>query len=223
MTEPGKSGKRGRFITFEGTDGSGKTTQMTLVADRLRSAEIEVVETQEPGGTSIGLQIRRILLNSENQGLCPTAEMLLYFAARAQNFDERILPAWDRGAVVLSDRFTDSTLAYQGDGRGLGHSVVMTLHDIACHGLQPDLTVCIDIDLETALERARERNKDQQTRDRMDEQARDFHERVRQAYLKLGEVYPERIRIIDGRGRLEDVANRVWAVVEPVVRERRGV
>src|SRR5262245_53261142 len=119
--------KRGRFITFEGTDGSGKTTQMRLLADRLRGEGYEVVETQEPGGTDIGLQIRRILLNADNDGLCPTAEMLLYFAARAQNFDERILPAWDRGAIVLSDRFTDSTLAYQGEGRGLGTNVVMTL------------------------------------------------------------------------------------------------
>ena len=196
---------------------------MTLLADRLRAARAEVVETQEPGGTCIGLQIRRILLNSDNNALCPTAEMLLYFAARAQNFDERILPAWDRGAIVLSDRFTDSTLAYQGEARGLGQNVVMTLHDIACHGLQPDLTLYIDIDLGTALERARERNKDQRTRDRMDEQTVEFHERVRQAYLKLVEANPKRIRIIDGRGRLEDVAERVWAVVGPVLRERRDV
>jgi dTMP kinase len=217
MTE--SRSRRGRFITFEGTDGSGKTTQMTLLADRLRTEGHEVVETQEPGGTNIGIQIRRILLDSENAAICPTAEMLLYFAARAQNFDQVILPAWERGAVVLSDRFTDSTLAYQGDGRGLGQNVVLTLHDIACHGLQPDLTICIDIDLETALERARERNRDRQTRDRMDEETAEFHNRVRQAYLKLGEMYPDRIRIIDGRGRLEDVAARVWAAVKPVLQE----
>ena len=215
--------RRGRFITFEGTDGCGKTTQMTLLANRLRTQEYEVVETQEPGGTDIGRQIRRILLSSENQALCPTAEMLLYFAARAQNFDERILPAWDRGAVVLSDRFTDSTLAYQGEGRGLGSNVVMTLHDIACHGLQPDLTVCLDIDLDTALERARERNRGLQTRDRMDEQAAEFHNRVREAYFKLGRQYPDRIRIVDGRGKPEDVANRVWRTIEPVLKERSRV
>src|SRR5688572_21329328 len=164
MTEP--RARRGRFITFEGPDGSGKTTQMTILADRLRAEGHDVVETQEPGGTDIGRQIRHILLSADNQGLCPTAEMLLYFAARAQNFDERILPAWDQGAYVLSDRFTDSTLAYQGHGRGLGTNTVMTLHDIACHGLQPDLTVCIDIDVETAIERARGRQK----RDRIEEE-----------------------------------------------------
>jgi dTMP kinase len=212
--------RRGRFITFEGSDGSGKTTQMALLADRLRTAGYEVVETQEPGGTNIGLQIRRVLLNSENHEMCPTAEMLLYFAARAQNFDERILPAWDRGAVVLSDRFTDSTIAYQGYARGLGQNVVMTLHDIACHGLQPDITICIDIDVETALERTRARNASSQSRDRIEEEATDFHKRVRHAYLQLGEMFPERIRIIDGRGTTADVSKRVWAAVEPVLHVR---
>ena len=212
--------RRGRFITFEGTDGSGKTTQMVLLAGRLRAAGYELVETQEPGGTNIGLQIRRVLLNSENHEMCPTAEMLLYFAARAQNFDERILPAWDRGAVVLSDRFTDSTIAYQGYGRGLGQNVVMTLHDIACHGLQPDVTICIDIDVETARERTRARNRNPEIRDRIEEETIDFHNRVRQAYLQLGEVFPKRIRIIDGRGTTEQVAERVWAAVEPVLHVR---
>ena len=204
---------------MEGTDGSGKTTQMTLLADRLRSKGYEVVETQEPGGTNIGLQIRRILLNSENNALCPTAEMLLYFAARAQNFDERILPAWDRGAIVLSDRFTDSTIAYQGHGRGLGPNVVMSLHDIACHGLQPDLTICIDIDLETAIERARSRS----TSDRIEKEAAEFHNRVRDAYLELARKYPERIKLIDGRGRLADVAGRIRAAVEPILKDRTRV
>src|SRR5688572_15644825 len=144
--------------------------------------------------------------------------MLLYVAARAQNFDQVILPACELGAVVLSDRFTDSTLAYQGDGRGLGQNVVMTLHDIACHGLQPDITICIDIDVETARERTRERNPE--TRDRIEEESADFHNRVRQAYLHLGEMFPKRIRIIDGRGTTEDVAKRVWAAVEPVLHVR---
>jgi dTMP kinase len=138
--------------------------------------------------------------------------MLLYFAARAQNFDEKILPAWDRGAYVLSDRFTDSTLAYQGHGRGLGPNVVMTLHDIACHGLQPDLTICIDIDVETAIERARSRHK----RDRIEEETAEFHNRVREAYLELARKNPERIRLIDGRGTLTEVAERVSAAVRDV-------
>jgi dTMP kinase len=204
--------RKGAFLTFEGPDGSGKSTQMRLLADRLRKYGREVVETQEPGGTEIGLQIRSILLNADNHKLCPVAEMLLYFAARAQNFDERILPAWERGAVVLSDRFTDSTLAYQGGGRELGRDVVMQLHNIACHGLQPDLTICIDIDTEIGLQRVR--NRGGGTRDRMEEQTVAFHKRVRQIYLELGQQYPERIKIIDGNGRMEDVAERIWRVVE---------
>ena len=202
----------GTFITFEGPDGSGKTTQMRILADRLRGRGREVVETQEPGGTNIGLQIRSILLNAENRNLCPVTEMLLYFAARAQNFDERILPAWDRGAVVLSDRFTDSTLAYQGGGRELGPDVVMQLHNIACHGLQPDLTVCIDVDARTGLERAKARTGAKA--DRMEEQTIQFHQRVREIYLDLARQYPERIKIIDGRGDVEAVAKRVWEVVK---------
>jgi dTMP kinase len=204
--------RKGTFITFEGPDGSGKSTQMRILAERLRQRGREVVETQEPGGTGIGVQIRSILLSSENRNLCPIAEMLLYFAARAQNFDERILPAWERGAVVLSDRFTDSTLAYQGEGRELGPEVVMQLHNIACHGLQPDLTICIDVETEVGLARVRARNG--ATRDRMDEETVEFHRRVRQMYLKLGRQYPERIRIVDGNGLMEDVSNRIWRVVE---------
>lgn len=207
--------RKGAFITFEGPDGSGKSTQMRLLAERLRDKGREVVETQEPGGTEIGLQIRSILLNSENHKLCPVAEMLLYFAARAQNFDERILPAWEAGAVVLSDRFTDSTLAYQGGGRELGQAVVMQLHDIACHGLQPDLTICIDIDTEVGLQRVLSRGGDR--RDRMEAQDVAFHKRVREIYLQLAQQFPDRIKIIDGNGRMEDVAARVWRVVEPRV------
>jgi len=207
--------RKGVFITFEGPDGSGKSTQMRLLAERLRHTGREVVETQEPGGTEIGRQIRVILLDSGNHKLCPVAEMLLYFAARAQNFDECILPAWERGAIVLSDRFTDSTLAYQGGGRSLGSDTVMTLHDIACHGLQPDLTICIDVDAETGLSRVKLRNG--ATRDRIEEQSLDFHRRVREIYLELGRKYPERIKIIDGKGRIEDVAERVWRIVEPRV------
>lgn len=204
--------RSGLFLTFEGPDGSGKTTQMRILAERLRSQGHEVVETQEPGGTEIGLQIRAILLNAGNRELCPVAEMLLYFAARAQNFDQRILPAWKRGAVVLSDRFTDSTLAYQGGGRDLGPQVVMQLHDIACHGLQPDLTICLDVDTETGLGRVHSRN--EANRDRMEEQAVEFHRRVRAVYLDLAAKYPERIRIIDGKGSVEEVSAKIWKEVE---------
>lgn len=208
-TEPRREG---RFITFEGTDGSGKTTQMRLLAERLRANGRRAVETQEPGGTEIGRRIRAILLDPASHNLCPVSEMLLYFAARAQNFDELILPEWHSGAIVLSDRFTDSTLAYQGEGRGLGTDVVMQLHNIACHGIQPDLTVYVDIDLETGLHRARSTSGD-----RLDNEAAEFHERVRTSYLKLAAENAHRFRIVDGRGSIAEVAERIWKVVAPVL------
>ncbi len=135
--------KRSLFLTFEGMDGSGKTTQMKFLAERLRRAGRGVLECAEPGGTPIGMQIRRVLLDSANQELRPTAELLLYFACRAQNVDEWIMPALAEGRIVLSDRFTDSSLAvYQGCGRGLGVETVLALDRIACRGLEPDLTRC---------------------------------------------------------------------------------
>lgn len=209
---------RGRFISFEGTDGCGKSTQMRFLAAKLRAEGQDVLESAEPGGTRIGLQIRSILLDSANQELSPTAELLLYFACRAQNVDEWILPAIERGATVLSDRFTDSTLAYQGAARGLGRDVVMTIHAIACRGLLPDLTIYLDIDLNTSLERAHARNRliDGKDERRMDEQAVDFHHRVRQEYLKLAEKEPFRIKVIDGRADRKTVAVRIWEAVHRV-------
>jgi dTMP kinase len=209
--------KRGLFITFEGMDGCGKTTQMRLLAQRLRAQGCQVLETAEPGGTPIGVQIRRILLDSANQELCPTAELLLYFAARAQNVEEWILPALRRGAVVLSDRFTDSTLVYQGAARGLGEETVQALDRIACRGLVPDLTVLVDIDLETSLARARNRELSK-SETRMDEQALEFHRQAREAYCRLAQREPHRFRVIDGRPDRETVAGRVWEAVLPLVR-----
>jgi dTMP kinase len=210
--------RRGRFITFEGTDGCGKSTQLRMLAEHLRAAGKDVVETVEPGGTRIGLQIRSILLDSANQELSPTAELLLYFSARAQNVDELILPALERGAVVLSDRFTDSTLAYQGAARGLGSETVMTVHKIACRSLFPDLTIYLDIDLDTSLERAHARNRLIEDKDerRMDEQAVEFHHRVREEYLKLAEAEPERIKVIDGRADRKTIAGRILEVIGDV-------
>lgn len=209
---------RGRFISFEGTDGCGKSTQMRMLAARLRAEGTEVIETAEPGGTRIGLQIRSILLDSVNQELSPTAEMLLYFASRAQNVDECIVPALERGATVLSDRFTDSTLAYQGAARGLGRDVVMTLHQIACRELFPDLTIYLDIDLDTSLQRAHARNRQIDDKDerRMDEQAVEFHHRVHQEYLKLAEMEPGRIKVIDGRADRKTIAATIWEAVHRV-------
>lgn len=206
--------RRGRFITFEGGDGCGKTTQMKLLAERLRARGHEVVLSAEPGGTAIGRQIRAILLDSRNENLAPRAELLLYFASRAQAAGEIIVPALQRGAVVLSDRFTDSTLAYQGIGRSLGVEAVMTVHDVACPGLWPDLTICIDIDLLTSLERARARNERKSGPDerRIDEETVEFHERVRTYYHELAASDPARVKLIDGGDSIETVAERIWEV-----------
>jgi dTMP kinase len=210
--------KRSLFVTFEGMDGSGKTTQIRLLAERLRARGREVLETAEPGGTRIGIAIRRILLDAANQELAPTAEMLLYFACRAQNVDEWILPALAAGQIVLSDRFTDSTLVYQGCGRNLGGDKVMALDRIACRGLVPDLTLLIDIDAETSLKRAHARNASAPHGEtRMDEQSLEFHRRVYEAYHALAASERHRFRIIDGCADIEAIAAEVWKAVEPYV------
>jgi dTMP kinase len=216
MTEPrgqqtAMRPRRGIFITFEGPEGSGKSTQLRTLAQRLRNQGREVLETQEPGGTAIGIQIRRILLDPANTKLSPTAEMLLMFAARAQNVDEAILPALADGRIVLCDRFTDSTVVYQGAGRGLGAEVVYELDRIACRGLVPDLTFLLDIDTETGLARARRRNNlNHSNETRFDEQDLSFHRKVREAYQRLAADEPRRIRLIDGNRSREEVAAEIW-------------
>ena len=209
--------KRGVFITFEGMDGSGKSTQMHRLAKRLSMAGREVIETAEPGGTQIGSKIRSILLDSANTELSPHAELLLYFAARAQNVDELILPALERGSIVLSDRFTDSSLAYQGCGRGLGADTVLALDRIACRGLKPDLTLLIDIDLATSQARAEARNRRTQRTDRMEEQTAVFYKKVRDAYATLAAAEPDRFYIIDGRADFESVEKAIWEIVSRYV------
>jgi dTMP kinase len=209
---------RGVFITFEGMDGSGKTTQMRRLAARLRGMGRTVLETAEPGGTPIGAKIRRILLDSANQELSPTAELLLYFASRAQNVDQWIVPALERGEIVLADRFTDSSLVYQGCGRGLGADNVMALDRIACRGLKPDLTLLVDIDAETSLARAHARNTAETSGEtRMDEQSLDFHRRVWEAYHALAGREPDRVKVVDGCASIDEIERAVWTIVSAYV------
>lgn len=216
-----RSGKRpGLFISFEGTEGSGKTTQMRLLVARLRSAGHDVVENQEPGSTAIGTQLRHILLDPAHQEMAPMTELLLMFASRAQAAAEIIEPALERGAIVVTDRFTDSTLAYQGEARELGFDVALAAHRIALDSLKPDLTICISLDVEAGLARARSRNEQQPAlaaQDRMDGQSLDFHRRVEAGYRKIAALEPERFYMVDGAGEPGEVAERVWALVQPRV------
>ena len=205
---------RGVFITFEGPDGSGKSTQARMLAERLRGEGRPVLESVEPGGTPIGQQIRRILLDPINRELTPLAELLLMFAARAQNVEQWILPALAEGKIVISDRFTDSSVAYQGAGRGLGWETVLELDRIACHGLVPDLTICVDIDSETGLARAAGRGSSET---RLEEQAIEFHRKAREAYHELARREQRRFRLIDGRGTPEAIAAKVWEEVAPLI------
>lgn len=213
---------QGLFITFEGSEGSGKSTQLRMLLKRLGTEGIATVENQEPGGTAIGKEIRRVLLDPANQEMAAVTELLLMFASRAQAAAEIIIPGLQRGAVVVSDRFTDSTLAYQGEARGLGFEKVLEAHRLALGSLYPDLTVCIDMDVEAGLARARERNRQKAeqkspSEDRIDQHSLEFHRRVREGYQRIAKLEPGRFHIVDGQGSCDEVAERVWAEVSPLL------
>lgn len=216
MTE----GRRGLFITFEGTEGSGKSTQMKLLSDRLAARNYAVTENQEPGATDIGRQIRRIFLDPANHNMAPMTELLLVFASRAQAAADIIRPALNRGDIVLSDRFTDSTLAYQGEARGIGFEKVLAAHKLALGDLKPDLTICVQVAVEAGLERAHKRNArscEEISEARLDQQDLAFHRRVSEGYHRISSLEPERFRIVDGSGSVADVAERIWLVVAQVI------
>jgi dTMP kinase len=218
---------RGKFITFEGLDGCGKSTQMERLAAVLRADGLEVLTTREPGGTEIGERIRAVLLDSRTAGLDPMAEMALMFASRAQQLAEVILPALDAGKWVLCDRFTDSTEAYQGGGRQLGSAAVLQLHQVLCRGLWPDLTILMDSDAGYSVQRARRRNRSAATaqlpdENRFEKESETFFARVREAYLKIAEREPQRIVLIDARPAAEVTHSKiVGAVRERLLRPAR--
>lgn len=197
---------RGHFITFEGLDGSGKSTQIEKLARALRARGIAVTVTREPGGTATGERIRDVLLHSTTYGLSPFAEMALMFASRAQHIHEVILPALAQGRVVLCDRFTDSTVAYQGAGRKLGTKPVQALHEILCGDFQPELTVLLDNDVSVSIDRARRRNRRQKSarpdkdENRFEQENRAFFARVRNGYLALADREPQRVHVVNARG-----------------------
>jgi dTMP kinase len=212
------AGYKARVSTVGGMDGSGKTTQMHRLAARLRAMGRTVLETAEPGGPPIAMKIRRILLDAANQELSPVTEILLYFASRAQNVDEWIAPALARGEIVLSDRFTDSSLVYQGGGRNLGPGAVAALERIACRGLKPDLTLLVDVDAEASLARARARNAAApHCETRLDDESIEFHRAVWRAYHALAAAQPERVKIVDGRTDIDAIERAVWEIVSAYV------
>ena len=211
--------QRGKFITFEGLDGVGKSTQLENLAGWLRERGIDVVTTPEPGGTAIGQKLRGVLLSSRTEGLSPLAELGLMFADRAQHLDELIVPALHRGQWVLCDRFTDSSLAYQGAGRELGSAPVLELHKILCRDLWPDLTILMVSDPAASVARARRRNTQQSRQAQADEgrfeqESRAFYQRVHQAYLALAEREPQRVVKVDAQDPAARVHKRIVEIVE---------
>ena len=212
--------KRGRFITFEGPEGGGKTTQARQLIQRLEAAGREVVYTREPGGTPTGEAIRDILQHNKTQeDISPTAEVLLFAASRAQLVAHVILPALKRGAWVVCDRFADSTTAYQGYGRGFDREQMIAINSFAIDGATPDLTFLLDVELDEGFRRISVRHQEKDSPlDRIEQEARSFHERVRQGYLDMARRWPERFRVIDGMREEATVHEEIW---EWVTRECR--
>jgi dTMP kinase len=199
--------KRGKLITFEGIDGCGKTTQIRLLGKYLIERGIDFISTREPGGTELGRQIRSVLLDGAKGSVEPTAELLLYAADRAQHVRRVVLPALQAGVTVLSDRFYDATTVYQGYARGFDLGFVSQLNEFAAGGLKPDLTLLFDLDVEDGLSRTQKRV-DETTGisapDRLDREPLEFHRRVRQAYLEIAALEPQRFRIIPAGGSIEE-------------------
>ncbi|SCZ59130.1 dTMP kinase [Thiohalomonas denitrificans] len=200
---------RGRFITLEGSEGSGKSTNLAYIRQRLEESGVDVVVTREPGGTPLGESIRDLLLDHRNSDMGTDTELLLMFAARAQHLHERILPALDAGRWVLCDRFTDATYAYQGAGRGVPEERIATLEAFVQAGLQPDLTLYLDVPVEVGLARAGARSEP----DRFEREAVAFFERVREGYRHRASADPERFRIIDASGTLDEVQKGIDTIL----------
>lgn len=210
----------GLFITFEGTEGCGKSTQISLLAERLRAEGRTVRLLREPGGTAIGEEIRHTLKHSSaNHGMTPEAELLLMNASRAQLVREIIRPALGSGEVVLCDRFSDSTVAYQGYGRQLDLKMIQSIIDIAIGDTRPNLTLLLSIPQTTSEQRQRSRQANQPVvRDRFEEADRSFFDRVAQGYEAVAKAEPNRVKVIDAAGPIETVRDAIWAAVVPLLK-----
>jgi len=208
------------FITFEGIEGCGKTTQIKRLAWRLEERGVKLISTLEPGGTRIGQDIRKVLLDSKNSHLAPLAELILYAADRAQHIEEVIKPALDQGKWVLCDRFFDATVAYQGSGRGLDMSLIKTLNDLVTKGIRPDLTLLLDCPPETGIERAVKRINinGEAGQDRFEREKMEFHKRVREGYLEIARSEQRRFAIIDATLSEDRVEEEIFRVVSPFIK-----
>ena len=209
----------GAFITFEGIDGSGKSTQLRMLASVLRLRGMDVLQTREPGGTPLGARLREALLDAQEQ-VDPLAELLLYAADRAQHVRALLRPAVVAGRVILSDRYADATVAYQGAGRGLEPSLVEQVVSLATGGLKPDLTLLFDLSVAESCERSRNRINDGQPCDRLDLENELFHTRVRDAYLQIAAAEPERVRVVNASLSVEEVHAHVLDIVIPFLESR---
>jgi len=210
---PLKHKTSGKLISFEGSEGSGKSTQIARLAAHFQKTQREVVTTREPGGTEIGEQIRNIIVhNSKGDEMCAETELLLFTAARAQLVREVIAPAIMRGAIVLSDRFLDSSTVYQGIGRNLAADPVARINRFAVGNVMPDLTVVIDVPTEVSLARLKQRASD--LPDRMERENLDFYTKVREGYLVLARGMPERFLVIDGTKSAESIEKKIWTEVQ---------
>ena len=211
---------QGIFITFEGPEGAGKTTVIRKLEAELKERGIDAILTREPGGIQISEDIRSIILDPKNTAMDSRTEALLYAAARRQHLIEKVVPALERGAVVLCDRFIDSSLAYQGHARGLGIEEVWTINQFAIQSLMPDATIYLDIDPEAGLKRIQAHNGREVNR--LDLEAVEFHQKVREGYQLLLERFPERIISIDAAGTLEEVSDKARAIVKELL-QKRGI
>ena len=206
----------GMFITLEGIEGSGKTTQAELLKEYLVSNGMDVVLTREPGGSPIGEKIRRILLDPSNTAMAPLAELFLYEASRTQHVREVIRPAMDNGNWVICDRFYDASTAYQGYGRGIDTKTVVELNLVATGGLKPDLTIVLDVPVSDGLKRLG------QDLDRIEGETMEFHQQVREGYQEIARDDPDRVRLVDGTGSPEETFNQVRIIVERLLSQRKA-
>lgn len=208
----------GAFITFEGIDGCGKSTQLRLLASELRVRGLQIVTTREPGGTTLGQRLRAALLDVEEQ-VDPLAELLVFAADRAQHVRAVLLPTLEANRIVLSDRYADATVAYQGAGRGFKPDLIKEIVQLATDGLRPNLTLLFDLSVAESAVRTRRRVASKNS-DRLDSEDAEFHRRVRNAYLEIAKAEPERLRVIDAGGSVQETHEAVMNIVMPFLKER---